>query len=314
MDSEIIDHQWYAVLRAERLGRRPVGVRRLGRDLVLWRDGAGTAHCADAPCPHRGASLALGRVVAGELECPYHGFRFDGDGACTKMPCEGACARIPKTLRLQNRVLCEAHGFLWLWEGDAGAVLPPVPWLPELPTDWRGSAARELTWNVRFSRVMEGMLDFHHAPFAHRRYWPSSWTRLDPYEVSCEGRVVRTRGRLRKEDDPNHRGFEAELNVAFPGILHIRFGGKVDGVIAVTPIDEESTWIVGRYTQYYVRIPGLRWLVAHALLAVEFFLIQPDDERMLKSSQPRSSSPRANHFMRADRGAAEWHRLRAGSP
>ena len=58
-----------------------------GRDLVLWRDEAGEFHLQDAFCPHLGAHLGVGGAVEdGCIRCPFHGWTFDGTGACTNIP------------------------------------------------------------------------------------------------------------------------------------------------------------------------------------------------------------------------------------
>ncbi|NMG22481.1 hypothetical protein DP116_24740 [Brasilonema bromeliae SPC951] len=38
--------------------------------------------------------MALGRVIDGCIECPYHGFRYASEGHCTLIPCEGKKAKI----------------------------------------------------------------------------------------------------------------------------------------------------------------------------------------------------------------------------
>lgn len=307
---ELISEQWYGILRAEGLKKRPVSLRRLGRELVLWRDGEGVAHCADAACPHRGANLGLGRLVEGQLECPYHGFRFASDGRCTLMPCEGKDARIPQVMCLKKHIIREENGFLWFWYGSPKPSLPPIPWVPGALVKSVGSVATEMVWNIRYSRVIEGMVDLHHFPFAHRRYSPPGYTRLDPYEVEVEGNLIRTRGTLRKEDPSASKGFSFTINIAFPGMIQVKFAEKVEGIALCTPIDQENTWIVIRYHQKYITLPILGKLFSWLLATSELRLIQPDDYRMLHSSTPRTSVPAANHFIRADRGAAAWHRLR----
>jgi phenylpropionate dioxygenase-like ring-hydroxylating dioxygenase large terminal subunit len=307
---EAIPDQWYAVARAESLGRkRPLALTRLGQRLVLWRDGAGVARAAPAACPHRGADLGLGRVVDGELECPYHGFRYASDGRCTRMPCEGRDARIPATLRVDPLPLREAHGFLWLWHGAARAPLPEVPWVPGTPDASVGSAADDQVWDVRLSRVMEGMLDLHHFPFAHRRYSPRI-ERLDPYQVTVEDGRIHAVGVLRREEQPADKGYRFELTAAFPGVVSIGFGKRMRGVVTCTPVDDEHTWIGFRLHQRWLPIPLLGPLLARLFVWSELRFIQPDDHRMLRSTEPRGSTPRRNHFVRADRAIAEWHRLR----
>src|SRR5207302_1055446 len=86
---------WYVVARSRELGRRPLERRALGERLALFRDEHGVARVVSARCPHRGANLAAGRVVGGCLECPYHGWRFDGDGHCAAIPSQPAGSAIP---------------------------------------------------------------------------------------------------------------------------------------------------------------------------------------------------------------------------
>ena len=81
-----VEGAWYIIADAACVGKRPVSVERFGTRLVLFRDERGALVAARARCPHRGADLGLGRVVDGAIECPYHGWRFDGHGACRAIP------------------------------------------------------------------------------------------------------------------------------------------------------------------------------------------------------------------------------------
>src|SRR6266567_9334089 len=66
----------------------PVRVRLLGEELVAFRDSDGCAGLLDGYCPHRLASLFLGRNEEGGLRCVYHGWKFDVNGVCVDMPNE----------------------------------------------------------------------------------------------------------------------------------------------------------------------------------------------------------------------------------
>ena len=79
---------WFMVAYADDLAPGEVtAIRYWGTDLVLWRDEAGAHHLQDAYCPHLGAHLGVGGKVQGAtLECPFHGWTYDGTGACTNIP------------------------------------------------------------------------------------------------------------------------------------------------------------------------------------------------------------------------------------
>ena len=64
----------------------PVRLKLLGEKLIAFRDSAGRVGVMDHRCPHRCASLFLGRNEEGGLRCVYHGWKFDVAGNCIDMP------------------------------------------------------------------------------------------------------------------------------------------------------------------------------------------------------------------------------------
>jgi len=70
---------WHPVLLATDLGKAPIGVKVHGKPMVLFRARDGVA-ALDDRCVHRGARLSTGCVEDGCVVCPYHLWRFDGDG------------------------------------------------------------------------------------------------------------------------------------------------------------------------------------------------------------------------------------------
>ena len=84
-----------------------------GQAWVLFRDAEGRPACVRDECAHRACPLSLGRVVNGEAECPYHGWRFNGDGVVTSMPSTMLC----KGVAVSSLPCLEADGFVWIWPG-----------------------------------------------------------------------------------------------------------------------------------------------------------------------------------------------------
>ena len=88
--------QWWPVAYLRDLDRtRPQRFTLLEQDLVLWWDAPGESWRAfEDVCPHRLVPLSEGRInEAGHLECPYHGWSFDGQGTCLLIPQMGEGAR-----------------------------------------------------------------------------------------------------------------------------------------------------------------------------------------------------------------------------
>ena len=173
----------HPVALAEALGHdAPLGVQLLDQRWVLWRDAAGSPHAAPDRCPHRGAQLSLGRVCQGELQCPYHGWRFAGDGRCLSVPAVPGFVP-PAGHGLNSLPLVECHGLLWL-RPDGGA-----PQLPHFAAE-SDERLRKLTvgpYRVQASapRVVENFLDLAHFGTVHEGWLgDAEHLAVPPYQVS----------------------------------------------------------------------------------------------------------------------------------
>src|SRR5215831_21215246 len=96
---------------------KPVRIRLLGEDLVAFRDSRGRLGVLDEHCPHRRASLALGRNEDCGLRCLYHGWKVDVDGNVVDRPTEPRDLASVKAVRHTSYPCREAGGFVWVWMG-----------------------------------------------------------------------------------------------------------------------------------------------------------------------------------------------------
>ncbi|KAG2437791.1 hypothetical protein HXX76_005411 [Chlamydomonas incerta] len=179
--------EWYPVGIIEDLDpRRPQAVHLLGIPLALWKDAQGQWQAVEDKCPHRLAPLSEGRVEKdGTLQCAYHGWQFNGRGACTHIPQlrndekaqQVACASRRSCVRAYPTQV--AHGLLWVlpdssaagWE-KANTV--PVTAIPELLAPGGSANGKSQFGNwycrdmpIRFDILAENLLDPAHLPFAH---------------------------------------------------------------------------------------------------------------------------------------------------
>ena len=81
-----VKNAWYIVARSPEITRSPVARMVCAEALVLYRKEDGTPVALRNQCPHRKYPLSEGRVVGDEIQCMYHGMKFDPDGACTFIP------------------------------------------------------------------------------------------------------------------------------------------------------------------------------------------------------------------------------------
>jgi phenylpropionate dioxygenase-like ring-hydroxylating dioxygenase large terminal subunit len=140
----------------------------LGQNFVLFRDSAGTAHCLSNACTHRGGSLGNGKVHTDTIECPYHGWQFNGAGECTKIPSIGKGGKIPSRTRIDSYPVQEKYGLVFAFLGDCiEEQRPPVMDVPEYGIDgWKPSIMYN-EYAANYERSVENTLDPGHNEFVH---------------------------------------------------------------------------------------------------------------------------------------------------
>ena len=159
---------WYAACWSTELTDQPLKVTMLGQDFVLFRDESGAAHCLSNICVHRGGSLSSGKARQGCVECPYHGWRFDGDGRCVAIPSLGQGAKIPRRVRVDAYPTQERYGLIFAFLGDLPeAERPPNLEIPEFGQEGWAHNLQDFDSEVNYRRAMENALDAAHNEFVH---------------------------------------------------------------------------------------------------------------------------------------------------
>lgn len=176
---------WYVACDATDVPHdKPKHVRMLGHDFALFRDGSGKINCVSDICVHRGASLSRGRLHNGCIECPYHGWRYKGDGACAEIPAHPDITP-PKKVRVDSYPVQERFGWVWVFLGDQPeSARPPIPDVPEYSDPTRRPVRGTFLWNANYGRVVENGVDFAHAAFVHPSFGDRNRPEIKSYEMS----------------------------------------------------------------------------------------------------------------------------------
>jgi vanillate O-demethylase monooxygenase subunit len=181
---------WHPVAYSADVEPGPRSADLLGAPLVLWRDSRGEAHAFDDLCVHRGTALSLGSVRGDELVCAYHGWRYDGDGACTFIPQLAEPTRVPARARAGAHRCQERYGIVWVALDEPRWSLPEVPELED--PAWRVVRTGPFAWQCDASRQVENFTDFGHFAFVHPGLLGDpARAVVAPHEVRLEGHVLR---------------------------------------------------------------------------------------------------------------------------
>eukprot|EP00898_Chlorokybus_atmophyticus_P009261 jgi/Chlat1/965/Chrsp108S01391 len=220
--------QWYpAGIVMDLDPSKPNAVTILGEPIVLWRDKEGVWRAFKDRCPHRLARLSEGRIDAnGHLQCGYHGWEFEGDGSCAKIP---QLAQPSSTVLSSPRACAtslptkEELGLLWLWPDASSkqqAESTPLP----LPRAIREGAAKVNYLYMReiyygFDYLLDNVLDISHLPFAHHGVIGMQRAMATPIELNVvENEVNGFLGVAKQGPFSSSQRFEA------PCLWEFRFG------------------------------------------------------------------------------------------
>ncbi|MFI9531742.1 Rieske 2Fe-2S domain-containing protein [Nocardia fusca] len=138
---------------------RPHQIAAFGTELVVFRGEDGKINVLNAFCPHMGGNLAHGTVKGNDIACPFHDWRWRGDGKCAAIP---YARRVPPLARTKAWPTMEVSGQLFVWNDPQGSKPPAEQAIPAIPTygdpgwtDWvwnsievEGSHCREIVDNV----------------------------------------------------------------------------------------------------------------------------------------------------------------------
>lgn len=165
-DWEALVGMWYPLALEEEVSDKPISKKILDLDLVVARLGEEYIVAKDL-CVHRGAPLTQGWVKDSCLVCPYHGYEYDLNGRCTKVPCDPDW-KIPSRIKLETYLHEVKYGIIWVClSGDPQNRLPS--WEPEADNnDYLRFVMGPEIWECSAGRAIENFIDNAHFSFVHR--------------------------------------------------------------------------------------------------------------------------------------------------
>ena len=165
IDDPVLFNDWHPVASVDQFAQMPIiGVRLLGRDVVLWQLGERFLAWQDL-CVHRGTRLSLGKVVSGCLECPYHGWTYNPEGECVRIPAHPDQTP-PNKASVQRYLAQVRYDLVWVCLGQP---TNDIPIFPEWDAPGYAHAVCGPFSHIRANgpRLIENYLDAAHFPFVH---------------------------------------------------------------------------------------------------------------------------------------------------
>ena len=184
-----VRNAWYVVAWSRDLADRPLGVRVLDEDIVVYRTAAGSVAALEDQCPHRRLPLSMGRIRGDAIECGYHGMTFGPDGRCVRIPGQ---SNLPDSAFVRSYPVCEEHGVVWVWTGDPAAVTPVHDLSAYLGPDRALEYGDALHIRANYLHLAENLCDPAHVAFVHPTTLGNPESEGVPVDVVRHDRTVIT--------------------------------------------------------------------------------------------------------------------------
>jgi renierapurpurin 18,18'-hydroxylase len=182
-------NHWYVVARSSEVKDKPFGVMLWHCAIVLYRDETGKVRALEDRCPHRQVKLSHGRVIGNEIECAYHGWRFNGEGNCIDIPYLASNQKLPNC-KIRRYPVKELNGFVWLFPGDI-KKLDEEAIEPIEISEWEHlnyiATVSVIDCQGHYSFLIENLMDMYHGHL-HDNY--QAWASATLKNISSDNNRV----------------------------------------------------------------------------------------------------------------------------
>lgn len=162
-----LKNTWYVAAFEHEFEDAFIARRLLDVPVIMFRTGDGALAALEDLCPHRLLPLSCGKRVEDQIQCGYHGMRFDAQGRCTEVPGQ---SNVPAAARVRSFPLVARHGLAWIWMGAPELAEPAL--IPDVHTNTApGWAASRGYHHIEadYRLVNDNLLDLSHETYVHQR-------------------------------------------------------------------------------------------------------------------------------------------------
>jgi 3-ketosteroid 9alpha-monooxygenase subunit A len=184
---------------------KPHAIEAFGTKLVVFADSTGELKVLDAYCRHMGGDLSQGSVKGDAVACPFHDWRWGGNGRCVGIP---YAKRVPPRARTRSWITLEENKQLFVWNDPQGNPPPPEVVIPRIEGAF-SSEWSNWTWDsVRIEgshcrEIIDNVVDMAHFFYVHFAF-PTYFKNI--FEGHVATQLLNTRGRADIGSGSNYAG------------------------------------------------------------------------------------------------------------
>jgi 3-ketosteroid 9alpha-monooxygenase subunit A len=244
---------------------QPHAIEAFGGKLVVFADSTGSLKVLDSYCRHMGGDLSMGTVKDDALACPFHDWRWSGDGRCRHIP---YATRIPPRARTQAWLTLEENGQLFVWHDPQGAPPPADVTIPRIEgafsdewSAWSWDSVRIDGAHCR--EVMDNVVDMAHFFYIHFAF-PTYFKNV--LEGHIASQYLQTRARPDVDANSAYSGTDITLrseasyfgpSYMIDNLWHDYHGLTVESVLINCHYPVSPTSFVLQWGIIVKRLPGL---------------------------------------------------------
>ncbi|WP_043370016.1 Rieske 2Fe-2S domain-containing protein, partial [Mycolicibacterium conceptionense] len=172
---------------------KPHSITAFGTKLVVFADTEGAVHVLDAYCRHLGGDLSQGEIKGDAVACPFHDWRWAGNGRCTQVP---YAKRAPRLARTRVWLSSIRAGLLFVWHDPEGSAPSPHLDIPDIP-EFHDEGWTEWSWRTEAigsncREIVDNIVDMAHFYYIHFGF-PTYFKNV--FEGQVASQYLRTIGR-----------------------------------------------------------------------------------------------------------------------
>lgn len=196
---------------------KPHAIEAFGTKLVVFATDDGKINVLDGYCRHMGGDLTQGTIKGNNIACPFHDWRWAGNGKCVDIP---YAKRVPLRARTRSWITLEENKQLFVWNDPQGNPPPEHITIPRIESAFSDEWSN-WTWdsvvidNANCREIIDNVVDMAHFFYIHFAF-PTYFKNVMEGHVASQ--YLTTRGRPDVAMGSNYTGdVEVRSEAAYHG-------------------------------------------------------------------------------------------------